>query len=40
MGNLDGNKPLQLFIVGLVDQAKAALAEDFFDAIATDILRD
>ncbi len=37
--HLDGDEPLQLVVVGEVDEAEAALAQDFLDAVATDVLR-
>ena len=37
MRHLDGDRPLQLVVVGQVDQAEAALAQEPFDPIATDV---
>ena len=37
MRHLDGDEPLQLVIVGEVDEAEAAFAQDPFDPIATDV---
>ena len=39
MRHLDGDEPLQLVVVGEIDEAEAALTEDFLDAVATDVLR-
>src|SRR5205814_5086278 len=36
---LDGDEPLQLVIVGEIDEAETASTENFFDAVATDVLR-
>ena len=38
MRHLDGDEPLQLLVVGQVDEAEAALAQDFLDPVATDSL--
>ena len=37
--HLDGDEPLQLVVVGQVDEAEAALAQDPLDAVATDPVR-
>ena len=37
VGNLDGNQPIQLLVVGHIDEAKAAFAQHFFDAIAANL---
>jgi hypothetical protein len=37
MRHLDGNKTLQLVIVGEIDKAEAALTEGFLDTVATDV---
>jgi hypothetical protein len=39
MRHVDGDKPLQLVIVGEIDEAEATVTEDFFNAVATDVLR-
>src|SRR5205823_4455484 len=39
MRHLDGDEPLQLVIVGEIDKPETALTDDFFDAVATDVLR-
>ena len=36
--DLDGNGPVQLLILGQIDKAEAAFAEDLLDAVATDVL--
>ena len=36
--HLDGHGPLQLVVVGQVDEAEAALAQDSLDPVATDVL--
>ena len=36
--HLDGDEPLQLIIVGQIDEAEAALTEHFLDAVATNLL--
>ena len=40
MRHLDGHGPLQLVVVGQIDEAEAALAQHFLDPVATDPLRD
>ena len=37
MRHLDGDEPLQLVVVGEVDEAEAALAQDLLDPVATDV---
>ena len=37
--HLDGDRPVQLLVVGQIDQAEAAFAQDLLDAVATDPLR-
>ena len=37
--HLDGDEPLQLVVVGQVDEAEAALAQDSFHPVATDAFR-
>src|SRR5262249_20627716 len=37
--NLDGDGPLQLVVVGQIDEAEAALAQDLLDAVSTNVLR-
>ena len=39
MRHLDGDQPLQLLIVGQIDEAKASLAQYLFDAVAANLLR-
>ena len=39
MRHLDGDETLQLVVVGEVDEAEAAFAQDFLDPVATDLLR-
>ena len=39
MRHLDGHEPLQLVVVGQVDEAEAALAQHLLDPVATDVLR-
>ena len=39
MGHLDGDRPLQLVVVGQIDDAEAALSQDSFHPVATDVLR-
>src|SRR5262245_33455017 len=34
---LDSDEPLQLVIVGEIDEAETALTEDFLDSITTDV---
>lgn len=36
MGNLDGDRPPELLVVGKVDEAETALAQDFLDTVAAD----
>ena len=36
--HLDGDEPLQLVVVGQVDEAEAAFAQDLLDPVATDPL--
>ena len=36
--HLDGDEPLQLLVVGQVDEAEAAFAQDSLDPVATDAL--
>jgi len=38
VGNLDGDEPLQLVVVGEVDEAEAALTQHILDSVATDLL--
>src|SRR5262249_35739819 len=37
--HLDGHEPLQLLVVGQVDDAEATLAQDFLHPVATNLLR-
>ena len=37
MRHLDGDGPLQLIVVGEVNEAEAAFAQDPLDAVATDL---
>jgi hypothetical protein len=37
MGDLDRDGPLQLVVVGQVNEAESALTENFLDAVATDV---
>ena len=39
VGHLDGNKPIQLFIVRQIDEPKAPFPHDPLDAVTTDPLR-
>ena len=39
MRHLDGDKPLQLVVVGEVNEAEPALAQNFLDPVATDVRR-
>ena len=36
MRNLDRNEPLQLVVMGQIDSSKSTLAQDSFNAVATD----
>ena len=38
MRHLDRHEPLQLVVVGQIDEAEAALAQHLLDAVATDPL--
>ena len=38
MRHLDGDGPVQLLVLGEIDEAEAPLAQHFLDAVATDPL--